>query len=79
MKPSRKERKRLADIKRAKYAEMVADEATRLTKSKPFNEHWVLALDIFIRDLMTNNPLEAHLIRQGAKNFEKELLKTIKE
>ena len=79
MKPNRKERKKLADIKRAKYTVMIVDEAKRLTKPEPFNKHWVLALDIFVRGLITTNHLDAHLIRSAAKKFQRVLLKEVRK
>ena len=74
MKPSRKERKQLADIKRLEYLLIIAEEAERLVKPRPFNQHWVLALDIFIRDMVKSNHLDAHLIIQSAKEWQRRVL-----
>ena len=77
MKPSRKERKQLADIKRTKYLLIIAEEAERLVKPRPFNKHWVFALDIFVRDMITTNPLDAHLIRQSTVEWQRRVLKKL--
>ena len=79
MRPNRKERKRLADIKRAKYTEMIVNEAARLTKPEPFNKYWILALDTFVKDLIATNHLDAHLIRSAAKKFQRVLLKEVRK
>ena len=79
MKPSRKERKQLANIKRSEYILIIAEEAERLVKPRPFNKHWVLALDIFVRDMIKTNSLDAHLIRQSANEWQRRVLKQQRE
>ena len=79
MKLSRKERKEVSNIKRDKYQVMIIDEASRLTKPEPLDKNWIIKLDDFLRGLIKDNPLDAHLIRSAGYKFQRNFLKSLEE
>ncbi len=79
LKPSRKERKKLADKKRAKYLMLITEEAEQLIQPKPLDKMWVIKLSSYIGRLKKENHLDAHLIQQSANQWQRFFLQAMKE